>query len=112
MQAFKKYSSAVAANQPNRPIIRIDGLYIVLDYDHTQIELINQDPAISSIGHINGQVSVRHLQRLGNANWATSETATRALKEENADLKEENARLKEQLARFEEDNQEANLSKE
>jgi hypothetical protein len=64
VKTFKRYSSALKyAN--GKPVLSLAGkLYVVGLDDHTSIELTDAQ------GHIVGQVTLRHLQRLGNANWA------------------------------------------
>jgi len=69
MKAFKRFSAAKQAAN-GQPIIRIGDTYLVgvtIDGGYmTEISLIAPD------GHISGNVTVRHLDRLGNANHATA----------------------------------------
>lgn len=67
MKAFKKSSSAKAASVSGY-VVRIGDLYIPLD----SRELVMID-VIHPSGRITGCVTIRHLERLGNANWATAE---------------------------------------
>ena len=73
-KTFKKFSSAKAhalANN-NAPIIRIAGLYIVVENAESfdQIEMIH--PAR---GHFVATVGLGHFERLGNANHAKGGSA-------------------------------------
>lgn len=64
MKTFKRYSAALK-HADGKPVLRLaHNLYIVGLDDHQSIELLDAK------GHIVGQVTLRHLQRLGNANWA------------------------------------------
>ena len=63
----KRYSAAVKLAQ-GAPIVRLgmgkDALYIV------GMHALDEVSVIDSEGTIAGNVTLRHLQRLGNANWA------------------------------------------
>jgi hypothetical protein len=71
MKAFKKHATA-AKYAGDLPIIKVGDLYIVgegglADMAHTTIAVLTK----SKIGHkYAGQVTVRKLAALGNANWA------------------------------------------
>jgi CRISPR/Cas system-associated protein Csm6 len=70
-QVFKKFATA-KTHANGLPIVRIDNLYIVIEtadknfHGITSIDLIDTER-----GNITGTVTLRHLARLGNANWAT-----------------------------------------
>lgn len=72
MKTYKHYSKA-AENSNGLPIIRIasggEQLYIVLSGDTVNAEL-SQIELIANGGGIAGQVGLRNLNRLGNANYA------------------------------------------
>ena len=64
MKSYKRYGDAVRAAH-GRPIIRIGKLHLVGDI--TELTSIN---LIAGSGTITGNITVGHLDRLGNANWA------------------------------------------
>jgi len=66
MQAFKKYSTA-KAKANGKPIVKIGELYIIGINSSTQCQLIDTKIDIHS-----GHIGMKHLNRLGNANWATT----------------------------------------
>jgi len=64
MKAYKKFSTA-QKNSEGKLIVRVGDLYVVGDFkSYTGIAALNTD------GTVLGHVTVKHLQRLGNANWA------------------------------------------
>ena len=64
MKAYKRFSTA-QKNSEGKFIVRVGNLYVVGDFkSYTSIAILNTDGA--SLGH----VTIKHLQRLGNANWA------------------------------------------
>ncbi len=74
MKAYKRYSTAhKAAN--GRPIVQItaskydnETIYIVGDFaTYDQLSILRDD------GRYVGNVGIAHLDRLGNANWATAQ---------------------------------------
>lgn len=75
MQTFKKLSSARKAAGTNA-IIQIarggDSLYIVLDGQDEISQRLTEVSVINASGVITGHVTLGHLDRLGNANWAKS----------------------------------------
>jgi len=81
MKAYKKLTSAMeyAKSIGASDIIRVggsQGLYIVIEAgEWPELCLINADNSHDDGGHsrkgvIAGHVSLHHLRRLGNANWA------------------------------------------
>jgi len=65
MKIYKRYATALKA-AAGRPIVRVGSAYVVGDVTvATSIELI------APSGGIAATVTCRHLNRLGNANWAT-----------------------------------------
>jgi len=66
LKVFKKYSTARAnIDYQGDIIVRVGNLFIVGADTLTSLEIIEPD------GRVWGHVTTRHLQRLGNANWAT-----------------------------------------
>jgi hypothetical protein len=71
VKAFKTYGAA-RKHANGGPVIRVGYIYIAAperdlsDLGMTSIELLN------SSGGITGGVTLKHLERLGNANWATA----------------------------------------
>jgi hypothetical protein len=63
MKAYKRYGAARKAAE-GQPIIRVGKLYIV------GIDALTEIAVINSVGTLAGWVTARHLDRLGNANWA------------------------------------------
>jgi hypothetical protein len=71
MKAFKNINAArKAAN--GMPLIRVGKLYIVTGQDLVGTSL-TEIAVVSPTGKLTGYVTARHLDRLGNANWATPE---------------------------------------
>jgi hypothetical protein len=71
LRTFKKLSTAAKAAN-GKPVVRFGDLYIVGDFaSHTQIELM-VPTTIGTSHHIVAHVGLGHLERLGNANWATA----------------------------------------
>lgn len=68
MQVFSKFGNAKKANTNNGPILRISNgsqhLYIV------GVEAMDEIALLHSAGLYAGTVILKHLDRLGNANWA------------------------------------------
>lgn len=78
MKAYRTFAAAIKANtNPTDPILRVGDLYIVGAGNSTCTEFAVIDPTQSKVrpDHldypITGHVSISHLRRLGNANWAT-----------------------------------------
>ncbi len=68
-KSFKKLSTAKAFAKGG-PVLRVGDLYVSSDDavpSYTSVDLIATD------GHISGTVTIRHLERLGNANWAIAQ---------------------------------------
>lgn len=80
MKAYRRYSTAVKEAGPTGFIVRIgtasNALYVPVS-DSEEIALISMTKK-NQVGH----VTVPHLQRLGNANWATPRTFTEWSKEQ------------------------------
>ena len=79
MKVFKTLKSAMNA-AAGHPVVRVGGskkIYIVVEDDLVGIGLCEVE-VISSSGVITGQVSLRHLDRLGNANRAIAASSTAA----------------------------------
>ena len=75
MKAYKRYSSAIKAADGNI-ILQVGDLYIVGADQHTPIDLIAGDNAATANKRtITGTIILKHLDRLGNANWATARKA-------------------------------------
>ena len=78
MKSFKRYGTAVK-HANGGPIIRVhmgrDAIYIVGIEQLTSIDLISGDRDSSCSGHIRGTVTAAHLERLNNANHATTAPA-------------------------------------
>ena len=71
MKAFKRLSAALKASNGN-PILRVGDLYIVGDINElTSIDLMETNPEKGSATY-SACVTCGHLDRLGNANWATA----------------------------------------
>lgn len=77
MNAYRSITTA-KAKAPGKPIVRIGDLYIAFESEDligiklTQVELISPE------GRITGHVGLGHLDRLGNANYATAGKPTPA----------------------------------
>lgn len=72
MVTFRTFKRLEAARRVSggRPILRVGRLYLApVDGDMLDVGLESVE-LISPTGEINGQVSLRHLNRLGNANHA------------------------------------------
>jgi hypothetical protein len=85
MRAFKRYGSAVKANTDGAPIIKVGGIYLVFDpgeivnAETTELAVLRRCDRRSY--QYSGQVTVRHLTRLGNANWAEPKSIVDALRD-------------------------------
>lgn len=64
MKVYKTFGKA-KVEAGNRPIIRLGKFYFVGCSAFTECSLIDQ-----KTGVVCGHVSMKHLNRLGNANWA------------------------------------------
>lgn len=62
VKAYRSYQRAIAAND-GEPIVRFGDLYIVGADQFTEVALLEKGTQVA-------HVSMRHLRRLGNANWA------------------------------------------
>ena len=69
MKAYKTLRGAIQASEYGRVIIDVGGLFIVGGTERTEVEILRQND-LTGIRHITGSVTVRHLERLGNANHA------------------------------------------
>jgi hypothetical protein len=67
-QAFKKFSTAKAL-AAGRPIVKIDDLFIVIETDLTAMSIASVE-LLSAAGRYEATVTLGHLARLGNANYA------------------------------------------
>lgn len=68
MKTYRRYSSAAAAAN-GKPIIQVGKTYLVGE-PGDEIDGLTSITLISNQNHV-GTVTARHLDRLGNANWAT-----------------------------------------
>lgn len=68
-KTYKSYAAAVRANKanPGSILVKVGDVYVVGKF-HSTTELA----VISDTGTITGHVTLRHLERLGNANHATA----------------------------------------
>lgn len=64
MKAHKKFSTAKKHCEPGKQIVKVGNLYLTGADDLTEIVVLTFK------GQYDGNVIVKHLQRLGNANWA------------------------------------------
>lgn len=69
VKAYKKYSSAKKAAK-GLPVVRIGGLYLVVTSEDIMFFGLASVEIIEPSGRIGGQVTLRHLDRLQNANYA------------------------------------------
>lgn len=77
MKAFKKFSSAEKANRgTENPILKAGEFYLVFEAgddlapaELSEFAVLRSRNGNKSYAYV-GQVTVRHLERLGNANWA------------------------------------------
>lgn len=71
MKTFKKYDSAFKANKLQLPILKVGNLYCVLEEeDSAYPDGIKFAVIDSPKGQYLGYITVKHLKRLGNGNWA------------------------------------------
>lgn len=72
---FRTLRGALANSAPELPILRIgsgkQALYIALGETDMIGARLTEIALIAPTGHITGFVGLGHLDRLGNANWAT-----------------------------------------
>jgi hypothetical protein len=73
MKVFKSWTAAKKA-AGDQPIIRIGKLLVVGATSTTEVAVINQ------AGPITGHITVGHLDRLGNGNWAKGDSSQHGYK--------------------------------
>lgn len=72
-KTYKSYAAAVRANKANSKsvIVRVGDIYVVGEF-HSTTEVA----VINDYGNITGHVTLQHLERLGNANYAEARLPT------------------------------------
>lgn len=69
MKLYKTFNTAVKNNKnKGKPIIKVGKAFVVFEDGDGSVDLT--EIAVIRGGSYTGNVNVRHLERLGNANWA------------------------------------------
>ena len=74
-KAFKTFKAAKAAAFPDLPVVRVGDLYLAPTHDNIIGFGLSSCEIIEPNGRIGGTITMRSLDRLGNANWATPRDA-------------------------------------